>query len=814
MRENAPSIYFNISIKAPLEQLNRTLFSLFICGSLMDTRNGLVFALPVEKPWKFIVEVPYSKISALSILENFNRMLPLLSIISPTNFEEVNSGNYQLFIGEEEELVARFLKAFQNRTIDCIAANDSKGNAVPITFDQLTDPSECRNLIYNCISNYAPELPRNKIMELSFTKFLYRRARFFLGPFFCLNQAVAELGTTAMRQMIDEAKSLTNITFEKTGDSFRAYLVYDPDFSLHLLHNDWNRVTRELKKLFGDQDPITSLYYKSKDYLVECLAWMINISYSYFEEIMKEQKFILTENFAYKLFHIHERKLTKLPLIIEGETGVGKTFLLKFYSSLLNASYIKDPSRNSIIPRIVENANRWLLDIVTTMVENQPALLNPFVQQIKQQILGLDEQNNVNEPNAQQQDSEFLKEIKLSLQDAKYNEKILYSIWKTILTIANDKHLENTTEFITKLHDYVTEQLVAFPLIEPSQKLIDLHKKTESPTIQVSIDLFEEYLNRYQIKPLFYRLLLHPGISEEQIAEFMHPIIQLARELPTVELVVFFDEVNTSSCLGLFKEMFMDGTIHGQRIPKNIFFTAAINPYRLVKDDDDSAVFRSNFIVHKLPESLENLVVSYGILESRTMGDYIYRKIKMFQISSSANGEKPMPLDEFVQKTLADCILVAQEFCEKRLGKSFLRFTELQFIFSFVARNSVSQREIQRCFNLIEFFWRMRYDDEIDNGQVSSSPNPIRCIALSLALIYYFRLPTNEDNFQRNDDKTPSREELGEILSRFIPDFEELVQIELVNFVNTNNFVIPPGVAINQAVSRLQSKTNLDFSLY
>ena len=120
-----------------------------------------------------------------------------------------------------------------------------------------------------------------------------------------------------------------------------------------------------------------------------------------------------------------------------------------------------------------------------------------------------------------------------------------------------------------------------------------------------------------------------------------------------------------------------------------------------------------------------------------------------------------------------------------------------------LGRNTVSQREIQRCFNLIEFFWRMRYDDEVENGEISSDPNPIRCIALSLALIYYFRLPTKEDNLQRNDDNTPSREELAEILSQSIPDFDETIQYELETFVNTNNFVIPPGVAINQAVSRI-----------
>jgi len=91
----------------------------------------------------------------------------------------------------------------------------------------------------------------------------------------------------------------------------------------------------------------------------------------------------------------------------------------------------------------------------------------------------------------------------------------------------------------------------------------------------------------------------------------------------------------------------------------------------------------------------------------------------------------------------------------------------------------------------------MKYDEDYDE------PNPIRCIALSLALTYYFRLPTKEDNLQRNDHHTPSREELGELLSQSISDFVEIIQNELERFVNTDNFVIPHGVAVNQAVSLL-----------
>jgi hypothetical protein len=94
----------------------------------------------------------------------------------------------------------------------------------------------------------------------------------------------------------------------------------------------------------------------------------------------------------------------------------------------------------------------------------------------------------------------------------------------------------------------------------------------------------------------------------------------------------------------------------------------------------------------------------------------------------------------------------------------------------------------------------MRFDDEIECGNDLYQPNPIRCIALALALIYYFRLPTEEDNAQRKDEQTPPREKLAALLSRTIPEFVDIIQNELDKFVNTDNFVIPHGVAINQAV--------------
>ena len=98
----------------------------------------------------------------------------------------------------------------------------------------------------------------------------------------------------------------------------------------------------------------------------------------------------------------------------------------------------------------------------------------------------------------------------------------------------------------------------------------------------------------------------------------------------------------------------------------------------------------------------------------------------------------------------------------------------------------------------------MKYDQNDD------PPNPVRCMSLSLALTYYFRLPTKEDNAQRKDQTTPSREELGELISRSIPNFVDIIQDELERFVNAENFVIPQGVAINQAVGSFFLEFSLD----
>lgn len=55
--------------------------------------------------------------------------------------------------------------------------------------------------------------------------------------------------------------------------------------------------------------------------------------------LIKDKMFVLTRDFVHKMLNIHERKECGMPVVIEGETGVGKTFLLELLSCLWNHSW-------------------------------------------------------------------------------------------------------------------------------------------------------------------------------------------------------------------------------------------------------------------------------------------------------------------------------------------------------------------------------------------------------------------------------------------------------------------------------------------
>ena len=56
---------------------------------------------------------------------------------------------------------------------------------------------------------------------------------------------------------------------------------------------------------------------------------------------MDDSNYVLTLDFAIKMLNINERAECRVPVIIEGETGVGKTALVEMLSKLWNYSLLR-----------------------------------------------------------------------------------------------------------------------------------------------------------------------------------------------------------------------------------------------------------------------------------------------------------------------------------------------------------------------------------------------------------------------------------------------------------------------------------------
>ena len=81
-----------------------------------------------------------------------------------------------------------------------------------------------------------------------------------------------------------------------------------------------------------------------------------------------EANYVLTLDYTLKMLNIHERYRCGVPVIIEGETGVGKTALVQMLSALWNHSLLS--SWNTEKGRIHDMLTRRIGDLSEDSCEN------------------------------------------------------------------------------------------------------------------------------------------------------------------------------------------------------------------------------------------------------------------------------------------------------------------------------------------------------------------------------------------------------------------------------------------------------------
>ena len=81
----------------------------------------------------------------------------------------------------------------------------------------------------------------------------------------------------------------------------------------------------------------------SRDYLDAYLSRVLDVPLDEHGRLaaIDDSSYVLTLDFAIKMLNIHERAECGVPVILEGETGVGKTALIEMLSKLWNFSVVK-----------------------------------------------------------------------------------------------------------------------------------------------------------------------------------------------------------------------------------------------------------------------------------------------------------------------------------------------------------------------------------------------------------------------------------------------------------------------------------------
>ncbi|CAF1639071.1 unnamed protein product, partial [Adineta ricciae] len=152
---------------------------------------------------------------------------------------------------------------------------------------------------------------------------------------------------------------------------------------------------------------------------------------------------------------------------------------------------------------------------------------------------------------------------------------------------------------------------------------------------------------------------MHAGVQANDIIHVMQHCVTQALELAkqNKQMWIFFDEFNTTSNIGLLKEIMCERTLLGTPLPINIVFLGACNPRRkktkkiMINDDAHIGLRKTRYETQKLlcagtdrcllytvvpiPETMLEYIWDYGYLNEPTEKAYIQTMLKTCRDLSS-----------------------------------------------------------------------------------------------------------------------------------------------------------------------------------
>jgi hypothetical protein len=769
----------NKNYKELMKLISWFFFDLFLLAYVEDPITGLSVSIPGGMDWKIYVEVP-SQIGAESpqmSLHQFIEDFPALGMLGDPYLIQHNT---PYTVDDDVQLVCKYLNAYwlfaEKKGTGINRLHREGKNPVKFSADPSLSHKECHKLLEKSWTDFV-EVP--KVMQKLFIKYMKRRCDFLdKTPAFNYNPGsgeyygdqwkgkrkvsdTRELGSTLMSTMLQEVKDFCNFHLKQNWlQKAHQQLIYDfkdGGGSFGLLSLNPEKLPKEdrlkFEKIRVHMPSMMELHERKTldEFLSRALSVELKDGYL---TLITKSNYVLTLDYATKMLNIHERRECGVPVIIEGETGVGKTALLEMLSKLWNQSLLNELRRRK----------RHIIDII-------------------QRRLGELCKN-------EQPTKEYNKAVKCVEADNPVEESDVVDLCLLQDTLSATGYIYTTlrSELLKMKGSYALPLLT----VKGSDKSLDevfsvysaLDNKEATGTLLHAVMMSE-------VKSTFHKINVHSALTPDQIWTLLQPAITQANSLIVAYensldkgsslhpplITVFLDEVNTSSCLGLFKEIIIDHTFDGEPIPENIFIVAACNPHRGNSLAVHENWTRSTYYVRQLHPTLDFLKWDYGALEEQQEGDYINVKLKML------NKE----VADIELEYLTDIIAESQEQMRRYACKQLSLTVGTEDSIK-AAQSCVSQRDIQRVFTFFKWFKNL-YKVFKQHGHKLDYPR--RALMVSLGIVYYMRLNTKyREEFKDWIDR--KYRSLSDV------NFSDAFQQEIEWFIR--KMELPTGIAKTQAL--------------
>ena len=806
-------IHLDISAYSPLRLVNRFLELLLCNGYIWDERTGNMLKLHNGYEYYFYIELHTSPAEDESFNHQSSTMPSVLNYLSILNIigKEVKGADSPLEITDNYVKVVEWWNIYNSAIFaeNLMMIADIK-ETIQVKVDNiqtiianknqlLAKENEYRKIfteIQLYLKNRNISFPKGKRYQNLFLSYMSVRSE-YIWLYICYIYTSAiedQMDISSISQIrlrifyevfliesarLAEERIGNQLTVNPPLTVFRGYRAIVPSF---IYFNSCDAITK--RRLVEQYNGGFSIHTREDlmennepNVLRGNLQQVFNVEKLF--QIIEDHKYVLTPDFAFKLYFIYERMKARENVMLSGGTGVGKTELLTLYSSIINTDVnltfdiiysLKKIINATIFPEI-EKRNPQL---------KLPVLHSHQVTEIEQVI-------------------EYLSSLEAnSLERFKV---MSHYICKDIIdNIKNYPLLDyKSNGYVARLvrlkHqpiDWEEDQLAQQPIIVDSMNKL--------------ISLLKEYA-KCTFKKIFYTIRMHQGMSAERLRIKILAIIQTAKEIESIyqqlnnqaaeeekkrieepSIVVFIDEVNTTSVMGMIKSIFCDKKIDNITIPHNILWVCAINPFIKAQTNDKMSMEIEKFTglgmderiysVREVPQSLKNLTIDFDTLTEDQENMFIASLLRLQNVCDNHHQ----------YHSLTKLTLFSQRLLQ--------RFK--------IHRMQVSIRDIMRTVTLYDFF---RKNTCLLGATVRGTDpsNSIHWQALIMAIgtSYYLRLFSEyrnqfEEQFKEEMNNMRISNRNHECPPQLARNFGETMKSSMQHLYD--NTKIPPGIACTQAL--------------